>query len=267
MLLDRIVRRVTVGSVVYTAATWSARPATANDGDVLRLTNSEGVFVWWSGAAGLWNGSGWIPAEIYGRTPILDIYLTGTVAPATEGWTVTTSGTGTVTSDGTIVDCNGSTAAGDTAFIRYTHGITGGAYWMLGLVQAIYHDANQGQAPAWRIADGQRLQGFLLTGPNTDKLAYWADNGGLIVGSRRRDENLVDTERLLLITVLPVTGGGDVGVCQAWADGRAKPESALAQRTAFAATASQFYDLGDLTGGARGRVKVRQLLCGRFTVE
>jgi len=252
---------------IYVRANWAARPATANDGDYLHLTNTEATFRWWSGSAGLWDGSGWIRAEIYGRTPVLDKYLTGTVLPAAEGWTENVGGGGTITSDGTRVRLKGDIAAADLAYISYTHGQT--MMWFAADVQATFHDANSGLSPDVLITQGAFRVNLMLLGNNSSPIAFFSDNSGSFVGGEQeRDEDLLTAERMIEIIMSdPVNPAGTAATVDFYADGRGMPASAKARQSIFPADATNRILIGDLTGGVRSNMYIRRALLGHYTTE
>jgi len=112
-----------------TADTWANRPISPSDGDAFQET-SDGALYLYSSTYGEW-----VRPIVYNGTIALDEEADGTAAPGTIGWTEATSGSGTVSSNGTVITCAASAADADQAKFSYDHGTTSANHYVQARVQ------------------------------------------------------------------------------------------------------------------------------------
>lgn len=184
--------------------------------DVLALSSSEGDVVMFMGMKWRYHTSSgvWLPVFAYEGSPSNVITIDGDeandAALTAKGWTVSKSGGGATSYDGTRVRFNSVNASADTAFAYFIHtGAVTDGYFAYGRARIDgYVGANYALGGGVSIRTGtNKVTALLRAGVALDYPVFWYNNGSTDLANGSYDASVsFATERFFLIHHVPATG-------------------------------------------------------------
>jgi len=120
-----------------------------NNGDVATVNNT-GVYKY-NSSLGLWLNS-----IAYDGTPLVDISLSGTATPTSEGWIESALNGGSIDVDGGVVTFNAFGVNNETANATYDPSVSAANHWAYGYIKLVNNSGTDGRLGHIKLSNGTK---------------------------------------------------------------------------------------------------------------
>tara|TARA_R110002020_G_scaffold268819_3_gene484114 strand:- start:53692 stop:54507 length:816 start_codon:yes stop_codon:yes gene_type:complete len=244
------------GGGVAEVADWASR-GVGSDGDWITLTDT-GAFFRYSSAVGEW-----VRPFVYSGTPTLHARVDGDVMPSTQGWTESTPGASTISTDGTHVTINAGSNSADNPALTFSPGSANHVdHFVTGRFHVLWAAGNSWAASHSRVID--IFTGSTSSSPTVacSLQVYSANNIGLMNWSSQVIGTQCDTALASTECYVEVYAKGST--VEVYHDHAAHPFTTVALASCPVSSAGPKYYIGDGTSTGRAAITVRDLRAGEF---
>jgi len=273
---------ITLPAALLTGS-WTARPGTGDDslsfddpshGDWYRVSSSaDGLLASYRYSSTV---EEWLRPEIFQGDPTVITQIRGSVLPSAEdeAWTHTTANGGAITTDGTKVTLNGSTATNRTAYVTYDHDQNNGHtfHFVQGLVQCTTTSATGGSRNGRIVGIDANSKFFKVVLDTNDITASYASTSKYGKDHNnwpytQAGTNLPSGSDLADATTNEVLMELYANPSGSWCylSHSTTPTMLVEVAGGMASTSNKNYTIGDLDGSEIGVITIRESFWGTYT--